>query len=439
MEKDVDVLVVGACTTGLYFAGLMAEKGFKVLVCDKSEEDKLGNRYDVIHVGKEHFSRFGIDEPKPGDPGYVNCFDRSILRSASNKWPKVHVSPILILRRIPLMKRLAAWARSKGADLLCDTSFEKPLFDSQGRLEGGVFRQKNVELKIKARLTADASGIPAVVRTSLPAGYGVENDPLTNDDLTYVILHYAKLLDAKDFVLPSVTTWVQYRVWVGCSHEPQGIILGIGSKDSFERAESDFNAFAEKGYLPAYEPEYTEKCLNTRRRTPYSFVADGFIAMGDAASITNPWTGEGVPDTWVLCSIAAEEFAKALAGGAYPRQEAVWQVNRRYGSEQGSLFASLFATRQGFTGCTPEENDYMFEHDIFYTDDEKRGKGDIAGAVKAGRDSGRLSAKAAERMLKGLNLGKELHTHYLGYPETPAEFESWVHEADRLWTSIMNW
>jgi electron-transferring-flavoprotein dehydrogenase len=439
MEKDVDLLVVGGCTSGLYFAGLMAEKGFKVLVCDKSREDKLGDRYDVIHVGKGHFSRFGIDEPKPGDPDYVNWFDRSILRSASNKWPKVHVSPILVLRRIPLMKRLAAWAKSKGAELLYDTSFEKPVFDSRGRLGGGVFRQGNGELKVNARLTADASGIPAVVRTSLPAGYGVENDPLTNDDLSYVILHYAKLLDARDFVLPSVTTWVQYRIWVGPSYDPKGVLLGIGSKDSFEYAESAFSAFAEKGYLPAYELDHMEKCLNTRRRTPYSFVADGFIALGDAASITNPWTGEGVPDTWVLCSIAAEEFAKALAGGAYPRQEAVWQVNRRYVSEQGALFASLFATRQGFTGCTPEENDYMFEHDIFYADEEKRGKGDLAGAVKKGRDSGNLSARAAEKMLKGLNLGKELHAHYTAYPETPGKFEDWTREADRLWASATKW
>jgi electron-transferring-flavoprotein dehydrogenase len=437
MEKDVDVLVVGACTTGLYFAGLMAEKGVKVLVCDKSQEDKLGNRYDVIHVGKGHVPRFGIDEPKPGDPDYVNCFDRSILRSASNKWPKAHISPILVLRRIPLMKRLAVWAKSKGAELWCDTSFEKPVFDSQGRLEGGVFRQGEGELKVKSRLTADASGISAVVRTSLPAAYGVENDPLTNDDLSYVILHYAKLLDAKDFVLPSVTTWVQYRVWVGPSYDPQGVLLGIGSKDSFEYTQEVFNAFAEKGYLPTYELTHVEKCLNTRRRTPYSFVADGFIAMGDAASITNPWTGEGVPDTWVLCSIAAEEFAKAMTDGAYPRQEAVWPVNRRYVSEQGALFASLFAARRGFTGHSPEENDYMFEHDIFYADEEKRGKGDLVTAVKEGQESGNISAAAAERMLKGLRLGKEIHSHYTGYPATPQGFDSWAREADRLWTSIL--
>ncbi|MDR3174303.1 MAG: hypothetical protein LBU19_08645, partial [Treponema sp.] len=355
-EKDVDVLVVGGCTTGLYFAGLMAEKGFRVLVCDKSPEDALGGRYDVIHIGRGHFSRFGIPEPKPGDPDCVACFDKSILRSASNKWPKTHTAPILVLRRIPLMKRLAAWAAAKGAELLCEASFQKPLFDSQGRLEGGVFRQGNGELRVKARLTADASGIPAVVRTSLPGDYGIENKPLVNDDLSYVVLRYVKLPDTKDFVLPSVTTWPQYRVWLGPSYDPKGAILGSGSPDSFENAEAIFKKFSETGYLPEYELDHVEKCLNTRRRTLYSFVSDGFIAMGDAACIINPWTGEGVPDTWLLCSIAAEEFAKAMQNGEYPRREAVWPVNYRYISEQGALFAGLFAARRGFAGCTPEEN-----------------------------------------------------------------------------------
>jgi flavin-dependent dehydrogenase len=437
MKKDMDVLVVGGCTTGLYLAGLMAEKGFRVLICDKSPENVLGGRYDVIHIGREHFSHFGIPEPKPGDPDYVTCFDKSILRSASNKWPKTRTFPILVLRRIPLMKRLAAWARAKGAELLCETSFEKPVFDTEGRLAGGVFRQKDGELTVKARLTADASGIPAVVRTSLPDTYGIENKPLSNDELSYVLLHYVKLLDAKDFVLPSVTTWVQYRIWVGSSYDPHGALLGIGALGSFENARTLFEKFGETGWLPEYELDHVEKCLNTRRRTPYSFVSHGFIALGDAACITNPWTGEGVPDTWVLCSIAAEEFGKALQNGAYPRREAVWPVNRRYVSEQGALFASLFAARQGFTGCTPEENDYMFEHNIFYEDEKNQGQGDVVQQIGQGRDAGRISVTAAEKMLRALELGKNMRAHYLQYPENPAGFESWAREADRLWASAV--
>jgi flavin-dependent dehydrogenase len=437
MEKETDVLIVGGCTAGLYFAGLMAEKGFKVLVCDKTPEDALGGRYDVIHIGRGHFSRFGVPEPKPGDPDYVTCFDKSTLRSALNKWPKTHTAPILVLRRIPLMKRLAAWARAKGAELLCDTSFQKPLFNAEGRIAGGVFRQGNGECTVKARLVADASGIPAVVRTSLPDNYGIENKPLTNDELSYVILYYVKLLDLKGFVLPSVTTWLQSPlVWMGASHEPNGAIVGVGALGSFENAENGFKKFSETGYLPEYELKYAEKCQNTRRRPPYSFVSDGFIALGDAACITNPGTGEGVPDTWVLCSIAAEEFGKAMQNGAYPRREAVWPVNCRYITEQGALFASLFAVRYGFVDCTPEENDYMFEHSILYKDEKDQGQDDVVKQIDEGREAGKISPATAEKITRALKAGKDIYAHYVNYPKNPASFESWAREADRLWASV---
>jgi hypothetical protein len=167
-------------------------------------------------------------------------------------------------------------------------------------------------------------------------------------------------------------------------------------------------------------------------------VSGGFIAMGDAACVTNPWTGEGVPDTWVLCSIAAEDFGKAMENGAYPQREAVWPVNCRYVSEQGALFASLFAVRQGFTGCTPEENNYMFEHNIFYEDEKNQGQGDAVQQIGEGRATGRISSAMAEKIIGALKTGKELHAHYINYPESPAGFESWVREADRLWASTVH-
>jgi flavin-dependent dehydrogenase len=126
MEQKTDVLVVGACTAGLYFAGLMAKQGYKTLVCDASSEADLGRRYDIIHIGKEHFGRFGLREPREGDPEYVETFHRSILNSALDQWPKNSRADILVLRRVPLMKRLAAWAREQGAELLLDTQVRYP-------------------------------------------------------------------------------------------------------------------------------------------------------------------------------------------------------------------------------------------------------------------------------------------------------------------------
>ncbi|MDR1619006.1 MAG: hypothetical protein LBS06_08230, partial [Treponema sp.] len=117
-ERNVDVLVIGACTAGLYFAGLMARQGYRVLICDKAPEENLGTEYHIIHIGQEHFKHFGLHEPRPGDPEYVASFNLAILRSALNNWPKKTRAPVLVLRRAALIRRLAAWAREQGAELL---------------------------------------------------------------------------------------------------------------------------------------------------------------------------------------------------------------------------------------------------------------------------------------------------------------------------------
>ncbi|MDR2517685.1 MAG: hypothetical protein LBC88_09950, partial [Spirochaetaceae bacterium] len=58
MERDVDVVVAGGGTAGLYFAGLMARQGYKTLAADSAAETDAGNEYYIIHIGKEHFARF---------------------------------------------------------------------------------------------------------------------------------------------------------------------------------------------------------------------------------------------------------------------------------------------------------------------------------------------------------------------------------------------
>ncbi|MDR1898761.1 MAG: hypothetical protein LBQ55_01980 [Treponema sp.] len=55
-ERNVDVLVIGACTAGLYFAGLMAGQGYRTLVCDTVPEEEQGNQYHIIHLGRPGLS-----------------------------------------------------------------------------------------------------------------------------------------------------------------------------------------------------------------------------------------------------------------------------------------------------------------------------------------------------------------------------------------------
>jgi electron-transferring-flavoprotein dehydrogenase len=437
MNRETDVLVVGACTAGLYFGGLMARQGYRVLICDRSSGEDLGRRYDIIHIRRDNFDRFGLPEPQPGDDDYVTCFHQSVLYSALNRWPKNHRSEVLVLRRAPLMKRLAAWAREQGAELLLDTEFTAPVFDQAGHLAGGDLRQKGEALRVSARLTADASGIGAVVRTALPAGYGVENFVTGSRDQFYVVLRYVKLKNPGDAV-ECTRSWPFYKTWIAPQLDGEGAIFGVGANLSPDYADRCWERFARRIPPPEHEISYTEKSGTPYRRPPYSFVADGFLALGDAACITNPMSGEGVPYAWLLCSIAAEEFGRAMQGGAYPGQEAVWPVNARYAQAQGAEFAQILAILPGAVNCAPEENDFEFEQGIIFEDDDEQGKGGMVSALVRGLFSGRISPGSLVRLIRAVNTGGKIQRHYLAFPEKTEAFAAWVRRAEALWGKAEN-
>ncbi|GHT68916.1 hypothetical protein FACS1894110_17440 [Spirochaetia bacterium] len=432
-EMDVDVLVVGAFTAGLYFGGLMAKQGYKVLICDALPEKEVGDRYSVIHVGREHFGNFGLPEPKPGDSEYIRSFDTSILRSALNNYPKTSHAAILVLRRALMTQRIAAWAKEQGAELLYQTAFEKPLFNDQGKLAGAILRQNDGELRVKARLTVDASGIGAAVRTSLPADYGVENFVTGPRDQFYVVLHYVNLKNPEQDAPKVNITWPYYKTWFASQPEAEGALFGIGANLSFDYAERCFQRFAKKGFLPESTEDHIEESSTPYRRPPYSFVADGFAVMGDAACITNPWSGEGVPYAWALGAIAAEEYGRAMKDGAYPSRESVWNVNVRYQQAQGALFAQNLAMLCGAVSCTEKENDYEFKHAIIYEDETEKGKGNLLLKLLKAFISGGISPKSLGNLLRAAGTGGDIFKHYIAYPGTSEGLPQWIQQADALW------
>ncbi len=447
MNNSYDAIVIGAGTAGTYFAKLLAEQGYKVLVAEKDPKEKLGSRLDIFHIDKELFEKFGVPAPSATDEDYVSEFEFGISKSAFDRYPKYTRYPFVVMHLPLFLARLVGWAESFGVEYAFGTEFVDYIY-SGGRIQGAKLKQGEKIFNLSARLVADASGIKSVARRKLKKGYGVETFEISPDDKFYVILRYVKLKNPDADRLSYSTGWPFYKTWIAPQHDKDGAIIGVGANFSFDFAEEVYQKFIAQIDLPPHELQYVEKGTTPYRRPPYSFVDDGFVVLGDAACLTKPFSGEGITAAWGLCAIAAEEFAKAMRDGQYPDAKSVWNTNVRYQRGQGAKFAYLMATLIGAVNGTAEENDYQFKKDIIFSEKDltamnryfgvNLGLGDAISLVfkiVGGVLTKNISAATVRSLLRSVKFAGRLQKHYENYPGDITAYETWKQKADNLWAS----
>ena len=468
MNGNYDVLVIGAGTAGIMFARKMAEQGYKVCVFDCLPEERQGERLGVLHTDLERFAPYGAPVPQPGDEDYVGRFDFGITKSAFDHYPKRTDYPFLVLRFRPFLKRLRGWAAEKGVEFVFGATFEDFKRNEKGEIHGAVVNIAGERREIAARLVADCSGIPSVARRKM-INSRVEIFEIGPRDMFYVILHYVRLKHPGQPFPPDVpvreqypggritypTGYAQYKGWFGQTEDPDGFLFGTGANLSYEYAMQIHELFRERVKAPEYE-EYPEgprweRGVTPYRRPPFSMADSGFLCMGDAACMTKTFSGEGISSGWVGCALAAEVAGKAMRGGAYPTEEALWEYNRRYAATQGADFANALAMLTNAVDCTAKENEYEFKKGIVFNDKQLTRTnrtfntdmplGDVlslVGNMAVGVLSGNISLHSLRSLLKGVFCGTALKGHYKKYPATPAGFEAWAAKARRLWDKAGN-
>lgn len=444
--KNYDIIVAGASTTGSWFAEKMASKGFKVLVIEKCSRENLSRSYDIFHMGKEDMKKFGYPIPKSGDKDYAFEFVGGSAFSAYGNYPKKTYENTVGMHKHDYILRLNDNAVNAGAELIYEAEFSDLIYDENGRISGAKYVTENGECEAYASIVCDCTGIPSAVRTKLPEGYGVENFKLTPRDMFYVVLYYVRY--SKEHGSTKCTdSFMQYKAWSAPSDDEDGGILGVGANLSYEYAEEMFKIMSKNVPLQPYEIIRTEKGITPYRRPPYSFVADGFIAMGDAACLTKPNNGEGCTSAIYQAQIAAEVIENALKEGGYLTRERLWSINKRYIDVQGKTFASNLALLTGAVSLNATENEFFFKHDVIFN--EKMFQ-NIAGGVTmtpaevaktvyyvcVGVTTGKIRipflAKVAKAFINSMNMA----SHYAAFPETPEGYDEWVKKADALWATV---
>ena len=444
--KKYDVVIIGAASSGAFFAKRMAEKGYKVKIIEKDTKAKVGSKYDIFHMAASEFEKYDLPRPVEGDKEWGFEFETAYSASPTGKYPKKFIDPIVGLHMHEYTVLMDEWAKSFGAEIEYGAEFTDFLYED-GKISGVKYKTSKAEKELSARVVVDASGMNAVARTKLSNDSVIDNRPLEGNDMFYVILRYIKFRNENQFLTGSLN-WPFYKSWLAPQPDRNGGILGIGACISYEKGEENFKFVDKNIPLPPYDIIKVEKGRTPYTRPPFSFVDDNIIVTGDAACLTKPNNGEGVTSSMVQIEIAVRVLDEALQKDDTSK-EALWKINRLYNEAQGADFASTRAILTKAVNATEKEFEYFFKHDIIFSekflDNAKTGPEikitlndilQIGVSGVAGLATGQISLKSLSLLLEGVTLGDKLKKHYLAFPETPKGYDEWVKEADAIWKQV---
>ena len=432
-----DVVIVGAATSGAYFARKMAKKGYKVKMIEKLSEEKLGTRMDIFHVSKTDLKTFDIPTVKEGDREWAFEFTDNHFSSPTSKYNVYTTAETVGLHMHEYVALMVKLALEAGAEIEYNAAFKDFLFEG-GKISGITYETADGIKELKAKTVIDCSGSGAAARRALPESYGVETFKLSDDEMFYVVLRYAKF--AKEQIN---TFWLNTKSWFApFSMNPLEKIIGTGAVLSFENCEKTIEKLDKVCSEDKFEVVRTEKGTTPYRRPPYSLVADNFIVTGDAACLTKPDCGEGVTSSMVMMDIAAEVLDAALKSGCTDKA-ALWRINTEYNKAQGADFCLVRAFLTKVIKATDDELEFCFAKRIIFNEkflnNGKIGAGDIiktVGGIVGGVVKKNISLATVGGVISGAKNGLSLKSHYMKFPETPAGFDKWVKKADKLWQKV---
>ena len=436
---QADAVVVGAGSSGCYFAWRLSQAGLRAVVLEKTRLEDLGRHIEIFHMDEVRFEEFGLAVPS-GDE-LLGHYQTGLAWSPDLEVRNEVRYAFYVMDKPAFQQRMCRYVTEAGGEILEKAKVVEPIIEG-GFLTGVRATRDGQPLEARGRIVVDASGIDGVVRTRLPDDFGVEKEPISNEDTLYVCLEFR---DDLGDGLPTGLNFYPFHKAFWNPSRGTGAILGIGQPGSYDFAWQKHREWREEYFG---NPGRVVKRLQGRtpyRRSPYSLVGNGFMMMGDAAFQTKPFSGEGVTSSFTACQIAAEVATEALRGGDVSR-EALWPYNVRYFRGQGAKFASMFVQLPAAAELSRHEVNFLFHNDLIFSSEDFRqmnlhyetemdlGKTISMGAkLLWGAARGHFSMDSFRRLLDVSSTAGKIKTLYQQFPESPVEFEAWLAKARALW------
>ena len=470
-EKNYyQVVIAGAGPGGALLARELAVAGVSVAVYESKRAGALGHNWsDAVEISALAAAGFEIPEVDgdrykgrlvKADEFDNNLFEPHRMARLQIRYPDLSGATrnavdfrYITTDRQVLGRRLAEYAANAGAKIFYQHRAEALFGDTDGPLENIKVKGLRVKDKtsgglidVSAELVIDATGYLSLLRTGL-AGATEINRKFSGGDLAYAC-RTVRRLDTKHAAADDLTDHYRYGAFKGYFwthlHHQNTVDIGGGVREEPGRIDPK-NVIRE---MIAERPSVGDEELRGGGgivlvgKSPWSLVAGGFAAVGDAAGQVIPTTGCGVGGALTGAMLAAQVIRSALEGDGC-NLKALWPYNRNWFVNRGAHFAALSALKDILQDLSHEEIAFLMRKDIMSgemltpTINGVFEAPDMPTMLKT-LASGISRPRLLMRLNKATTLGRKIFKHYRKYPETwdRAAFRQWVEQTEKLFAKI---
>ncbi|RLM57575.1 geranylgeranyl reductase family protein [Halobellus sp. Atlit-31R] len=435
-----DIVVVGAGTAGAFAAATAASEGLEVVILERKTEAEAGHIAcgDAIK-GKSTFPDV-IDLDYLKDEAFTNqSIRRAVFENPRGGSVDIDFADAgAVVDRKRYGEIILDEATRLGAEIHYETVVQDVTQADDGTVTGVRATRNGEVVTYDAAVTIDAAGALSLLqdKTDFSDTYFDTNVSYSQFCSAYrEVIDLPEPVDYDDAIVFKPTEELGY-LWY-FPRTPTEINAGLGFQMTEEPMKLVDVLRRDLRQRPEFEgATVTDKLgasLPTRR--PYdSAVADGFVAVGDAAGHVNPTTGGGIPGAAKSAHWAAKRAIAAIGDGDVSEAN-LWAYNRDVMTDFGKRFAAI--DLYNIWGMAHEVDELV---DIVSSVPGQQ----LADALSKGSSEMSLGLKlktlvrtfghwdALYELYKVSRKAKEITRLYNAYPSSPEAFETWQSNRDDL-------
>jgi digeranylgeranylglycerophospholipid reductase len=346
MSEKLDAIIIGMNVAGATVSKELASLGLDALVVERLSQDRVGEKTCGDGLEKHEFKRLNL--PLPEGDFVIREITKGELVAPDLKSSMVAQAEGRGINRYQFNQHLVKSALNAGVKVLDETVALSPILEDHGdskKVSGVKARNKKGESKkFEAKMVVDCSGVFAKIRSQLPESWWV-SEKVANED-TAICYRETRIFDSdldelfvRAYFSKEVAPGAFY--WIGC-RDIRSVNIGIGilrvpgypnPRRQFYSKLLPLHPYLKKGKIT-----WKSGGIVPARRPLDCMVANGFIAVGDAACQVNPISGGGIGPSLFAGKLAANIIHESLEKRD-TSIKSLWGYNIKYNNQYGFIQA----------------------------------------------------------------------------------------------------